>query len=106
MGRPDNRADHTGPERTAENTGDQGGTRGRILRWEVGTMAVAMPLRTHRIVLERDPGWPGWAVSVPTLPGCFTQGKTQAQAIERVRRLSRCILPAWRPTVNPSPRRT
>ena len=48
-------------------------------------MAVVMPLRTYRIVLEWDPDWPGWAVSVPALPGCFTQGKTQAQAIERAR---------------------
>ena len=48
-------------------------------------MAVAMPLQTYRIVLEWDPDWPGWAVTVPALPGCFTQGKTQAQALKRVR---------------------
>ena len=58
--------------------------RGHILRGEVGTLAVVMPLRTYRIVLEWDPDWPGWAVSVPALPGCFTQGKTVAEAMERV----------------------
>jgi len=46
---------------------------------------VPLPTRTYRIVLEWDPEWPGWAVSVPALPGCFTQGKTQAEALERAR---------------------
>jgi predicted RNase H-like HicB family nuclease len=46
-------------------------------------MAVAMPLRTYRVVLDWDAEWPGWAVSVPALPGCFTQGKTEAEALGR-----------------------
>ena len=46
-------------------------------------MAVAMPLRTYRIELHQDPGSTAWWVSVPALPGCFTQGETQAEAMER-----------------------
>ncbi len=49
-------------------------------------MAVAMPLRTYRMVLEwddEDPNNHMWVVTVPALPGCFTQGHTQAQALER-----------------------
>jgi predicted RNase H-like HicB family nuclease len=38
--------------------------------------------RTYRIVLE--PGEDGgYVVSVPALPGCFTQGATVEQAVER-----------------------
>jgi len=39
--------------------------------------------RTYRVVLEWDEDWPGWVVTVPALPGCVTQGKTEAQALER-----------------------
>lgn len=40
--------------------------------------------RTFDVLLER--GLDGWIVaSVPTLPGCHTQGKTQAQALERIK---------------------
>ena len=38
--------------------------------------------RTYRIVLE--PGEDGgYVVSVPALPGCFSQGATVEQAVER-----------------------
>ena len=46
-------------------------------------MAVVMPLRTYRVELHQDPGSTRWWVSVPALPGCFTQGDTVAQALER-----------------------
>ena len=46
-------------------------------------MAVAMPLRTYRVVLEPEPDGSAWNVSVPALPGCFTYGATVAQALER-----------------------
>ena len=58
-------------------------------------MAVAMPLRTYRVVLEwddEDPDNPGWVVTVPALPGCFTQGHTQAQALERAQEAITCYL--------------
>jgi predicted RNase H-like HicB family nuclease len=52
-------------------------------------MSATMPrLRTYRVVLEwddEDPENPGWVVTVPALPGCFTQGDTVDQALERAR---------------------
>ena len=40
--------------------------------------------RTFDVLLER--GLDGWIVaSVPAMPGCHTQGKTKAQALERIR---------------------
>jgi predicted RNase H-like HicB family nuclease len=40
--------------------------------------------RTFDVLLER--GLDGWIVaSVPTMPGCHTQGKTQVQALERIK---------------------
>jgi len=53
-------------------------------------MAVAMPLRTYRIVLEPEPDGSAWNVTVPSLPGCFTFGATQAEAIERAEEAIRC----------------
>jgi predicted RNase H-like HicB family nuclease len=41
-----------------------------------------MNKRTYSIVLEPEQGG-GYAVSVPALPGCFTQGATIEEAIER-----------------------
>lgn len=40
---------------------------------------------TYTIVLEWDPEWEGWAVHVPALPGCFTQGKTKEEAVTNAR---------------------
>ena len=44
-----------------------------------------MPDRTYTIVLHPDPATGGYAVEVPALPGCFTQGRTREEAIERAR---------------------
>jgi predicted RNase H-like HicB family nuclease len=33
------------------------------------------------VVLEWDEEGQGWAVSVPALPGCFTQGDTREEAL-------------------------
>ena len=41
-----------------------------------------MKQRTYTILLEPEEGG-GYAVSVPALPGCFTQGRTIEEAIER-----------------------
>lgn len=44
-------------------------------------------VRAHRIVLtwdDGDPDTPGWVVTVPALPGCVTQGDTEAEALARV----------------------
>ena len=39
--------------------------------------------RHYTVVLTPDDG--GYMVTVPALPGCFTQGATIAQALERAR---------------------
>ena len=47
-------------------------------------------MRTYRIVLDPEPDGSAWNVSVPSLPGCFTFGVTQAEAIERAEEAIRC----------------
>jgi predicted RNase H-like HicB family nuclease len=43
-----------------------------------------LTLMTFKVVLE--PGEDGWiVVECPSLPGCVTQGRTEAEAIENVR---------------------
>jgi len=37
----------------------------------------------YTIVLHPDPDSGGYAVEVPALPGCFTQGRTHAEALAR-----------------------
>ena len=37
------------------------------------------------VVLEPDEEVGGYNVSVPTLPGCFTQGETVAECLDRAR---------------------
>jgi predicted RNase H-like HicB family nuclease len=39
----------------------------------------------YAILLEYDEDGPGFAVSVPALPGCFSQGATLPDAIERAK---------------------
>ena len=47
-------------------------------------MAATLPrLRTYRVELHQDEGSTAWWVSVPALPGCFTQGATVPEALER-----------------------
>jgi predicted RNase H-like HicB family nuclease len=41
-----------------------------------------MKERTYSVVLEPEEGG-GYAVSVPALPGCFSQGGTVEEALER-----------------------
>jgi antitoxin HicB len=41
--------------------------------------------RRYTVLLEWDPEGPGYAVSVPALPGCFTQGATVPEALDRAR---------------------
>ncbi len=40
---------------------------------------------TYTIILDPDPEEGVYAVTIPALPGCFTQGKTVAEAIERAK---------------------
>jgi antitoxin HicB len=39
----------------------------------------------YTILLEYDSEGPGYVVTVPALPGCFTQGATVPEAIERAK---------------------
>lgn len=41
--------------------------------------------RRYTVLLEWDPEGLGYAVSVPALPGCFTQGATVPEALDRAR---------------------
>ena len=41
--------------------------------------------RRYTVILEWDPEWPGYVVSVPALPGCFTQAETIPEALTRAR---------------------
>ena len=41
--------------------------------------------RRYTIVLEPDPEEGGYTVTVPALPGCVTQGNTEAECAERAR---------------------
>ena len=37
------------------------------------------------IVLTPEPGAGGYSVSVPALPGCFSQGETKEEALENIK---------------------
>jgi predicted RNase H-like HicB family nuclease len=43
------------------------------------------PMRHYTIILDYDPDVDAYAVTVPALPGCFTQGATVDEAIERAK---------------------
>jgi antitoxin HicB len=42
-----------------------------------------MPEYQYTIVLHPDVASGGYGVEVPALPGCFTQGRTREEALER-----------------------
>lgn len=42
-------------------------------------------MRRYTVILDYDPDVDAFAVTVPALPGCFTQGRTTEEAIERAR---------------------
>lgn len=42
-------------------------------------------MRQYTIIMEPDIEEGGYTVTVPTLPGCITQGETLEQCIERAR---------------------
>ncbi|MDQ0285422.1 putative RNase H-like HicB family nuclease [Desulfofundulus luciae] len=39
----------------------------------------------YKVILEWDEEGQGYVVSVPALPGCFTQGDTVEEALERAK---------------------
>lgn len=42
-------------------------------------------LARYKVILEWDEEGQGYVVSVPALPGCFTQGDTIEEALERAK---------------------
>jgi antitoxin HicB len=42
-------------------------------------------MRRYTILLTPEPDEGGYSVSVPTLPGCFTQGETLEEAVQNAR---------------------
>lgn len=55
------------------------------------------------IVVEFDPEEKVYNVSVPSLPGCFTWGPTEAQAVENAKDAIRCYLDMLREAGDPIP---
>ena len=45
---------------------------------------------TYTIILEPDPDAGGYVVTVPALPGCFTQGETVEETIKRAKEAIQC----------------
>ncbi|MEW6572578.1 MAG: type II toxin-antitoxin system HicB family antitoxin [Bacillota bacterium] len=44
-----------------------------------------MALQKFMAIMEWDEEGKGYVVTVPSLPGCFTQGDTKEEALERVK---------------------
>jgi predicted RNase H-like HicB family nuclease len=42
-------------------------------------------MRMYTVVLEYDPGAPGYSVRVPSLTGCYSQGQTVEEALVNAR---------------------
>lgn len=59
--------------------------------------------RTFRVVLEWDPEARIWTVSVPALPGCFTQGATREEALHRASEAIACHVEGLRADGLPVP---
>lgn len=49
-----------------------------------------MVKRRYTVVLNPWPEGDGYTVTVPTLPGCITQGRTRDEALERAQEAIRC----------------
>ena len=58
--------------------------------------------RTYTVVLLREEGG-GYSVVVPALPGCFMQGSTVPEALERAKGAIRCHLEAMQADGDPIP---
>jgi predicted RNase H-like HicB family nuclease len=42
-------------------------------------------MKKFKIYLEYDPEYEGFVADVPSLPGCMSQGKTEAEALENIK---------------------
>jgi antitoxin HicB len=59
--------------------------------------------RTYTVVLKKEPTG-GYSVSVPALPGCFTDGDTVAHALEMIRDAIEGYLEVMAEDGEPAPR--
>jgi len=39
----------------------------------------------RKVILHTDPESTGWVASVPSLPGCFSEGETKEEALANIR---------------------
>ena len=62
-------------------------------------------MREYTIVLTPDLHDGGYTVTVPALPGCFTQGDTEEEAIDNAREAIRCHVEGLRLDGQPLPER-
>ncbi len=68
-----------------------------------------MQLRQFRVIVEQDEDGI-FVASVPSLPGCHTQGKTYEQAMDRIKEAIELCLeatekdPSYKSKISPSPK--
>ena len=44
-----------------------------------------MVTRDYKVFLEPDQGYGGYVVTCPSIPGCYSQGKTVSEALANIR---------------------
>ena len=55
------------------------------------------------MLLEYDPDYDGFVVEVPDLPGCVSQGKTEAEALSNIREAIELYIETLREDGDPVP---
>lgn len=60
-------------------------------------------MATYTILLDPDPDDGGYTVTVPTLPGCVTEGETVAECVQNAEEAIRLYLDDLRDSGEPVP---
>ena len=60
-------------------------------------------MRAYTVILTPDQEDGGYTVTVPALPGCFTQGDTEEEALANAREAIRCHVEGLRIDGKPVP---
>jgi predicted RNase H-like HicB family nuclease len=60
-------------------------------------------MRAYTVILTPDQEEGGYTVTVPALPGCFTQGDTEEEALANAREAIRCHVEGLRIDGEPVP---